>query len=631
MKKRVLSIFLVLLMAVMLVPGVAITASAAPLTEKIDLTGAAADTSGDGWTWVQSTKTFTMNGLDLTVANDHGIMLPGGSNLVIEGVNTITVTGDNSHYDGIRSAGALNITGTGVAVIEAPDDGIQGEEVTLNGPTLDITARFGIYTDIDSEGTGDIEIISGTVIADAEESGILAEGDVSISGGRVKITSDNGKGICAEGDILVSAGEIEIVSYDESIYAEGSIVISGGRIDTVSEENDVIFAEDGDITISNATVIIKGGESGDGLAANANGSGSGSVYINGGAVVSITSIDDNGIEAGGNIVISGTAQVTITNSESGMIAGKDVIINGGTITIDTELRGISVNDAVYFNGGTTSVRTDEGNGRVVMAYYGYIYVAAGLTVTNGVSAGASDGNGNYDEIQMTSALPVIISGANGGINIPLLPTVEAPKYMPFTDVLQDAWYYDDVFYCYDNGLMDGVDTYTFAPNQSITRGMIVTILWRNEGRPYAAGDGFKDVAKGMYYTDAVKWAVSKGIVKGYGDGTFRPDEPVSLEELAAIMFRYAAHKNLDTTARGALSVYNDSDETAQWAKSAVSWAEAYNMIDGIVGGRLKPASAATRAQAAAMLARLPKVEEEQTAIIIPGGNVAPPYEPPTHI
>ena len=605
MKKRVLSIFLVLLMAVMLVPGVAMTASAAPSTGKIDLTGATADASGDGWTWIQSTKTFTMNGLELTVANDHGIVLPGGSNLVIEGVNNVTVTG-NSNYDGIRCDGTLNITGTGAAVIKALDDGIQGEEVTLNGPTLDITADYGIYTDGNNEGTGDIKIVNG----------------------RVEITSDDGKGIWAEGDVLVSAGEIEIYSYDESIYAEGSIVISGGRIDAVSDEDDVIFAEDGDITISNATVIIKGGESGDGLDANANGSGSGSVYINSGAVVSITSIDDNGIEAGGNIVISGTAQVTITDSESGMIARKNVIVNGGTITIDTELPGISANDAVYFNGGTTSIRTDEGNGRAVMASDDYIYIAAGVTVTNGVSAGASDGAGNYDEIRMTSALPVIIRGANMGINIPILPTVETPKYMPFTDVLQGAWYYDDVFYCYDNGLMDGVDTYTFAPNQSITRGMIVAILWRNEGRPYAVGDGFKDVAKGMYYTDAVKWAVSKGIVKGYGDGTFRPDEPVSLEELAAIMFRYAAHKNLDTTARGGLSVYNDSDEIAQWAKSAMSWAEAYNMIDGIVGGRLKPASAATRAQAAAMLARLPKVEEEQTAMIIPGGNVGTPYDPP---
>ena len=502
MKKRVLSIFLVLLMAVMLVPGVAMTASAAPSTGKIDLTGATADASGDGWTWIQSTKTFTMNGLTLNIPNHsgYGIFLPDGAKIAVYGSNTIIM---NDDYDyGIKIDGDGLIYGTGSLAITAGEDRINSGDLEIRGTvTLDIT------TDDDGIDVNDLKVYGGNIIINA-----------------------GGYGIMTWDDAVFYGGAIDISAEDYAIASNGKVYFKGSTVKAISEDDAV-------------------------------------------------------------------------NADYG----------------------------IYFNAGEVSLATTDSDEVVAVSVDDYIYIAAGVTVTNGVSAGASDGAGNYNEIRMTSALPVIIRGANMGINIPILPTVETPKYMPFTDVLQGAWYYDDVFYCYDNGLMDGVDTYTFAPNQSITRGMIVAILWRNEGRPYAVGDGFKDVAKGMYYTDAVKWAVSKGIVKGYGDGTFRPDEPVSLEELAAIMFRYAAHKNLDTTARGGLSVYNDSDEIAQWAKSAMSWAEAYNMIDGIVGGRLKPAGAATRAQAAAMLARLPKVEEEQTAMIIPGGNVGTPYDPPSHI
>ncbi len=499
MKKRALSIFLVLLMAVMLVPGAAMTVSAAPLTEKIDLTGATADASGDGWTWIQSTKTFTMNGLTLNIPNHsgYGIFLPDGAKIAVYGSNTIIM---NDDYDyGIKIDGDGLIYGTGSLAITAGDDSINSGDLEIRGTvTLDIT------TDDDGINVNDLKVYGGNIIINAGCYGIMTGGDAVFYGGAIDISAE-----------------------DYAIASNGKVYFKGSTVKAISEDDAV-------------------------------------------------------------------------NADYG----------------------------IYFNAGEVSLATTDSDEVVAVSVRDYIYFADGVEMTYGVSSGRYDGDGNYDEISMTGAAPVYVKGAIPAPVLPILPVTEAPKYMPFTDVLQGAWYYDDVFYCYDNGLMDGVDTYTFAPNQSITRGMIVAILWRNEGRPYAVGDGFKDVAKGMYYTDAVKWAVSKGIVKGYGDGTFRPDEPVSLEELAAIMFRYAAHKNLDTTARGGLSVYNDSDEIAQWAKSAMSWAEAYNMIDGIVGGRLKPAGAATRAQAAAMLARLPKVEEEQTAMIIPGGNVGTPYDPP---
>lgn len=302
----------------------------------------------------------------------------------------------------------------------------------------------------------------------------------------------------------------------------------------------------------------------------------------------------------------------------------ELVISGGTINIIAECHGIYVDDGeAIFIGGYTSIATTDGDRDAIYAEDGIVF-GFGMVVINGVV----DDDGN--DIDMAGNEPVIIKS----ILSESIPVGGDTRYMPFADVQPGTWYYEDVYYCYDNGIMNGVETYRFGPEEPITRGMIVAILWRNEGSPYASGKSFKDVAEGMYYSEAVKWAISKGIITGYGDGTFRPDEEVSLEELGAIMFRYAAHKNLDTTARGGLSVYADSDEIGQWAKSAMSWAEAYGMIDGIVGGRLKPAGAATRAQAAAMLARLPKAEEPNGIIMAQftggydGGMTEPPYDVP---
>lgn len=181
------------------------------------------------------------------------------------------------------------------------------------------------------------------------------------------------------------------------------------------------------------------------------------------------------------------------------------------------------------------------------------------------------------------------------------PPVEAA--LPFTDVNDDDWFSDVVRYVYEQGLMTGTSDREFSPNLTTTRGMIVSILNRLEGGPTAEAAGFTDVADGDWYADAVNWAASEGIVAGYEDQTFRPNDPITREQLAAMLMNYAAWKGEDVSARADLSSYNDAASVSSWAVETVQWAVAEGLISGMPGNLLEPQGSATRAQVAAILER----------------------------
>ena len=191
----------------------------------------------------------------------------------------------------------------------------------------------------------------------------------------------------------------------------------------------------------------------------------------------------------------------------------------------------------------------------------------------------------------------------GGSDTPSTPTEPAP--LPFTDVTTDHPFYEDIKYVYEKGLMQGVSADLFASGATTTRGMIVTILYRMEGEPAVSGTAsFKDVADGMYYSKAVAWAAANGIVKGYSDGTFQPDQTIIREQMAAILWRYAQYKGLDVSANGTvMPSFPDRDQIASWAGEAVSWAYSRGVMAGRSNGTLDPNGNATRAEAAVMLYR----------------------------
>ena len=172
----------------------------------------------------------------------------------------------------------------------------------------------------------------------------------------------------------------------------------------------------------------------------------------------------------------------------------------------------------------------------------------------------------------------------------------------FIDIAPDAWYKDAVQYAYDNGLMTGTSANEFAPEQTTTRAMIVSILARLEGVTTAQAAGFADVDDNDWYATAVNWAANVGVVNGYEDGTFKPNTAITREQLAAILMNYAAYKGEDVSNRADLTNYTDQPST--WAKEAMQWAVAEKLITGVTADTLQPQGAATRAQVAATRAQV---------------------------
>ena len=175
--------------------------------------------------------------------------------------------------------------------------------------------------------------------------------------------------------------------------------------------------------------------------------------------------------------------------------------------------------------------------------------------------------------------------------------------LPFTDVHESDWFYDDVVFAYENGLFAGTSDTTFSPNASMTRAMLVTVLYRLEGQPAVNGrSGFSDVQYNGYYEDAVTWAADNGIVNGTSTSTFSPNTNVTREQMAAILYRYAQYKKYNTAASSSLNSFSDHTSVSGYAVASLQWSVAEKLVNGS-NGKLMPTGNASRAQVAAILHR----------------------------
>ena len=182
---------------------------------------------------------------------------------------------------------------------------------------------------------------------------------------------------------------------------------------------------------------------------------------------------------------------------------------------------------------------------------------------------------------------------------------EIVSTLPFDDVDVDDWFYDAVEYAYENDLMNGVSSDEFDPNGTLTRGMMVTVLYRLEGEPESRADlPFEDVEPGTWYTEAVRWAVDEGIVLGTTDTTYEPDAMITREQLATMLYRYAAYKDYDTTQGGmAIREFADYEDISDWALEGLDWAVNAELVNGKENNLLDPTGSATRAETATLLMR----------------------------
>ena len=282
---------------------------------------------------------------------------------------------------------------------------------------------------------------------------------------------------------------------------------------------------------------------------------------------------------------------------------KDVILtaewdyNGSSSSSGSTRYTVSVEDTDNGSVKVSPTRASKGSTVTVTVKPDEGYELDELTVTdkNGDSVKLTDkGDGKYT-FQMPASKVTVEA---------VFTAVEPePEGLPFTDVTSGDWFYDAVAYVYDKGMMEGTTDTTFAPAMNLTRSMIAQVLYNLEERPEAPGAaGFPDVAADAWYADAVNWAAAQGIVKGYDTGAFGPEDSVTREQLAAILYRYAQAKGYDTTQGGmAVREFSDSASISDWAQEAMAWAVNAQVLSGKGNGVLDPQGTATRAEVAQML------------------------------
>ncbi len=217
----------------------------------------------------------------------------------------------------------------------------------------------------------------------------------------------------------------------------------------------------------------------------------------------------------------------------------------------------------------------------------------GTITADGVFTATKDGTG-----------AIVVTAGTASLTIPV--TVQS---MPFTDVALSSWYYGAVEHVYENGLMNGTGGTLFEPSATTIRSMIVQILYNKEGSPAVSSSGtFSDVPSGKWFTNAVEWAASEKIVSGTGDGRFDPNSSITREQMAVILYNYAAYAGLDTSVRGDVSVFSDSGSIHSWAADAMSWAVGTGLLKGNEN-KLNPEGTASRAEVAQVLTNFDTIFE----------------------
>ena len=291
--------------------------------------------------------------------------------------------------------------------------------------------------------------------------------------------------------------------------------------------------------------------------------------------------------------ITFTAVWRSNSSSSSSSGGSSSSSNRYTVSVDSGIDNgsISVSPSRAERGDTVTITIDPDEG----------YELDSLTVR--------DSRGNRIDVERQSDTRYTFEMPSGRVTVDatfteVVETPETPDQIgSFTDVDTDDWFADAVQYMLDNGMMNGVTDTTFGPGTTTTRGMIVTILYRLEGEPDTTASSFTDVASGMYYADAVAWAQANSIVTGITETIFAPDQAITREQMAAILYRYAQYKGYDVTASNDLSSYTDASRISAYATTAMQWANAEGLITGNTSTTINPTGNATRAEVATILMR----------------------------
>jgi len=533
-------------------------------------------------------ETASANGI-VAVNGNKGYTTLGQAFVEAEANDTIKLIKDVALEETVNISNSLTLDMNGYNIFATDTRAIWHHEGTLNiigKGTISADKRnndnFSSASSVirvgDNEGENSALVLGENVIVTSthcygityfgkDTQTVVIDGTVSVSGSAPAI-SGNGTGDLSKAFVTVNgtvSSENEVAIYNPQ---DGSLVINGTVKGTGGIE-----AKSGNTTVSvgnNAKIIAtadepshnpsSNGTSTNGyaivVANNKNYKGNASVAVNGGMVDGpIGIVDDNEVEA----------------ENQGRI-----VITGGSFSIDP------------------SEYVDKENGYNVYPSGDRYIVSKSNPSIGGGSAAPSNNNSQEEEVSEED-----------------VPLSNVPS---FNDVTEANWYYDDVVYMYMNNLMNGITEETFEPTLTTTRGMIVTILYRMEGSPEVTGNcPFADVNAGSYYEKAITWAAANKIVLGYTADKYAPDQDITREQMAAILYRYASFKGLDVSELADISTFVDASNISAYAVDAIRWANACKLVTGTSETTLDPTGNAQRCQVAAMFHRFAEMMKSEVS------------------
>ena len=555
---------------------------------------------------------LTLKGCTLTSNNDNnmttGIFFP-----VENGVLTIEDSTIDGYNTGVQAyAGSVTITGEETVItgsgVSVPNLDDKTGKPAETGPIFDGAAVSIIDRNTDYGDLTSVKIEGGsfrTDASDAEYGAVHVAKEVDEEPGTFEefnnTASDDSKIVQVSGGAFTSSVKEYVTN---NLKAE--LYSTGNRTYTYydSEESANNAAKPGD-AVSNVTSTVSYSVT--------------VVYGNGTATQTFTMSDNatyilpaaptrpdytflgwsdgtTTYQAGKTVTITGATTFTARwayNGGGSSSGGSSSSSNRYTVSVDSGIDNgsISVSPSRAERGDTVTITIDPDEG----------YELDSLTVR--------DSRGDRISVERQSDTRYTFEMPSGRVTVDatfteVAETPETPDQIgSFTDVDTDDWFADAVQYMLDNGMMNGVTDTTFGPGTTTTRGMIVTILYRLEGEPDTTASSFTDAASGMYYADAVAWAQANSIVTGITETIFAPDQAITREQMAAILYRYAQYKGYDVTASNDLSSYTDASRISAYATTAMHWANAEGLITGNTSTTINPTGNATRAEVATILMR----------------------------
>ena len=543
--------------------------------ETVEIGDTTVTNNGDG--------TVTVKGEDGT---EITVTLPEGSDSVtVDGDGNVTVPDDTTVTIGdteitLPSGGTVdgdgNVTGEEVQIGDTTITAPEGETVTTT-PDGTTTAPGG--TTVQTGDGPEITLPDGGEVADdgSVTAGTVQVGDTTITApeGETVTTTPDGT-TTAPGGTTVEVGDTTITIGEDTIGA------------TVDENGNITLPSGGTVTLETGdgkTVTIEVPKDGTVSVDN-----DGKIVLPGGSTVTVGDHTTTIPAAGGNLNVS-TGAVTVNSSGK---PGSGSSTPTYTLTVkQTDNGTVTVSPKSPKQGAAVTITATPDQGYEVDEVI--------VTDRNGDTIRVKDkGDGMYTFTMPASKVEVKVTfietdtACDGG--------EDCPSYH-FADVDSAAWYHLAVDYVVENGLMSGYGNGLFGPNDALSRAQLAQILYNQEGQPGVTdGSGFTDVADGAWHGDAVTWAAANGIVTGYGNGLFGPDDPITREQLAVMLWRYARFKGYDTTQGGmVIREFSDYESVSGYAMDAMTWAVNTGVISGYEDQTLRPQANATRAQAAQML------------------------------